>query len=85
MDDQKTEKKGTGGRTPVSEEHKKEVHRRTNVKWDRANMRSLTCRMRTEEANIFKAFCAENNTTPGRVLKDYVLSIIKEYSGEGSN
>ena len=59
----------------VSEEHKKEVHKRNNVKWDRENMRSLTCRLRREQADVFKAYCAENNTTPGRLLKEYVLGI----------
>lgn len=64
----------------VSEEHKKEVHKRNNVKWDRENMRSLTCRLRREQADVFKAYCAENNTTPGRLLKEYVLGIIDVYT-----
>ncbi|MBR4225015.1 MAG: hypothetical protein IKR73_09410 [Oscillospiraceae bacterium] len=64
-----------------TEEHKKMVHHQANVKWDRTNMRSLTCRLRTEEANIFKAWCAENGTTPGTVLKEYVLGIIEGYNG----
>ena len=65
-------------RNKVSEEHKKEVHHRNNVKWDRENMRSLTCRMRREEADIFKDWCAKRNTTPGRVLKEFVLEVISE-------
>ncbi|MBQ5311996.1 MAG: hypothetical protein ILP19_08165 [Oscillospiraceae bacterium] len=66
-------------RAKVSEAHKKAVHHRNNVKWDRENMRSLTCRLRTDQADIFKQYCAENNTTPGRILKEYVLGIIGEY------
>ena len=69
-------------RKRVSEEHKKEVHHRNNVKWDRENMRSLTCRMRKEEADIFKDWCAQHNTTPGRVLKEFVLEIIDGELGE---
>ncbi|MCR5807370.1 MAG: hypothetical protein K6G68_10120 [Oscillospiraceae bacterium] len=65
-------------RKKVSEEHKKEVHHRNNVKWDRENMRSLTCRMRREEADTFKDWCAKRNTTPGRVLKEFVLEVIGE-------
>ncbi|MBQ5316570.1 MAG: hypothetical protein J6I96_03345 [Oscillospiraceae bacterium] len=66
-------------RKAVSEEHKKEVHKRNNVKWDRANMRSLSCRVRTEQSDLFKQYCAEHGTTPGRLLKDYVLDILEEY------
>ena len=72
-------------RKTVSEEHKKEVHKRNNVKWDRENMRSLSCRVRTEQADIFKQYCAENNTTPGRIIKDYVLSLIDEYTKKDSS
>ncbi len=66
----------------VSEEHKKEVHRRSNVKWDREHMRSISCRVRTEQADLFKKYCAENNTTPGRVVKDFVLGVIEKYEAE---
>ena len=72
-------------RKTVSEEHKKEVHKRNNVKWDRENMRSLSCRVRTEQADIFKQYCADNNTTPGRIIKDYVLSLIDEYTKKDSS
>ena len=48
-------------------------------KWDRINMRSLSCRMRTEEAEIFKKYCAEINTTPGGYLKKIVLQCVEEY------
>ena len=51
-------------------------------KWDRANMRSLSCRLRTEEANLFKEFCAANNTTPGGYLKKVVLDCIENYQNE---
>ncbi|MBQ7990549.1 MAG: hypothetical protein IJ251_05830 [Oscillospiraceae bacterium] len=63
-------------RKRVSEAQKKEVHRRNNVKWDRENMRSLTCRIKAEDAAVFKEYCAAAGTTPGRVLKDYVMGII---------
>ncbi len=72
-------------RKTVSEEHKKEVHKRNNVKWDRENMRSLSCRVRTEQADIFKQYCAEYNTTPGRIIKDFVLSLIDEYTKKDSS
>lgn len=47
--------------------------------WDRENIRSLTCRVRTEEAELFKEFCASKNTTVGKFLKDYVRKCNYEY------
>ena len=54
------------------------AHKRNNVKWDRENMRSLSCRVRKEQSDAFKAWCSANNTTPGKILKEFVLEIINE-------
>ncbi len=62
----------------VSENQKK-----ASRKWDRENMRSLTCRLRTEEAEKFRQFCSENETTPGRYLKNIVLECIGEKPDQG--
>ena len=50
-----------------------------NRKWDKDNMRSVSCRLRTDEAESFKKWCGINNTTPGAMLKNYVYKCIEEY------
>lgn len=50
--------------------------------WDRENMRTLSCRVRTDEAEIFKQYCAAHNTTAGNLIKKYVVNCIIEYGEE---
>ena len=50
----------------------KESHRARNLKWDRENMRTLSCRVRTEQAEVFKQYCTAHGTTAGELLKKYV-------------
>ena len=59
-----------------------EKQKQYSRKWDRENMRSVSCRLRTEEAELFKAYCAANNTTPGAVLKNFIKDKLAEYSAE---
>ena len=56
-----------------------EAQKKSSRRWDRIHMRSLSCRLRTEDADLFRQHCTENNTTPGTLLKQYVNSIIEEY------
>lgn len=60
----------------------KEAHKARNLKWDRENMRTLSCRVRTEQAEIFKQYCAAHETTAGELLKKYVGKCIYEYGEE---
>ena len=48
----------------------KESHRARNLKWDRENMRTLSCRVRTEQAEVFKQYCTAHGTTAGELLKN---------------
>lgn len=48
-------------------------------KWDKENMRSVSCRLRTEETEDFKKWCELKQTTPGAVLKNYVKQCLDEY------
>lgn len=59
-----------------------EKQKQYSRKWDRENMRSVSCRLRTEEAELFKAYCAAHNTTPGAVLKNFVKGKLEEFSAE---
>jgi hypothetical protein len=52
-----------GGKMPVSESR-----RRANNKWDAANMTTLGCRMRRDDAEKFKGACYSAGTTPNAVF-----------------
>ena len=43
-----------------------------NREWDRENMRTLSCRVRTKDYEIFKLYCKLNKTTPGKMIKSFV-------------
>ena len=50
----------------------------SNRKWDKENMRSISCRLRTEDAERFKKYCSDNSTTPAQFLKQYILKTLDE-------
>ncbi|MBD5444279.1 MAG: hypothetical protein HDR29_01880 [Lachnospiraceae bacterium] len=62
---------------PVSEKQKLWAKQ-----WDKENMRSLTCRVRAKDAEIFKQYCKAHGTTAGELLKKYVGKCIYEYGEE---
>ncbi len=45
-------------------------------------MRTLSCRVRTEQAEVFKQYCTAHGTTAGELLKKYVGKCIYEYGEE---
>ena len=57
---------------PISESKNK-----ANRAWDRDNMHTVSCRVRTEDAIEFSEYCKENNTKPGAILKDFVYGKIR--------
>ena len=56
-----------------------EKRKLSNRKWDKENMRSISCRLRTEDAERFKKYCSDNGTTPAQFLKQYILKTLDEY------
>lgn len=56
------------------------LHSLQCLKWDKENMISLSCRVRSYEALLFKEYCAAKGTTPYKVLKNCVLNCIDEYT-----
>lgn len=50
--------------------------------WDRENMHTLSCRVRTYDAEAFKDYCTSRHTTPGNLLKEYVFKCIETYNKE---
>lgn len=61
------------------------VHKSRSLKWDKENMRAFSCRVRNYEALIFKEYCAANNTTPYKVLKNHIMQCIEEYNIKSKN
>lgn len=56
-----------------------EKRKASNQKWDLENMRSVSCRLRREDAELFKQYCEEHNTTPGAYLKNHIHSVLEKY------
>lgn len=50
--------------------------RAANNKWDADNMTIVACKIKKTDAEDFKAYAAENGTTPNALLKDYVYKCI---------
>lgn len=52
---------------PISESKKK-----ANMKWDSANMATLACKVKKDQAERFKAYCAGIGETANSLLQSYV-------------
>ena len=55
-----------------------ESRKKANAKWDAENMTTLGCRVKKDQAERVKAYCAEIGKTSNAVLRDYVLDCIEE-------
>ena len=59
---------------PVSEKQKQYAR-----KWDKDNMRTIATRVRTEEAEDFKAWCAMRGVSATSEVKRFVMSELEKY------
>lgn len=55
-----------------------DAQKRASAKYQRENIASLACRVKKEQAEQFKTYCAEIGKTSNAVLRDYVLDCIGE-------
>ena len=55
-----------------------ESRKKANAKWDAETMATLGCRVKREQAEKFKAYCADKGKTSNAVLREYVLDCIDE-------
>lgn len=53
-----------------------ESKKKANMKWDSANMSTLACKVKKEQAEQFKAYCAGVGETVNAVLQNYVAGCI---------
>ena len=55
-----------------------DAQRKAAAKYQKENIASLACRVKKEQAEKFKAYCAEQGKTSNAVLLEYVLSCIAD-------
>ena len=56
-----------------------EAQKRASDKYNKEHMITLGCKVRREEAAIFKDYSAAQNKTTNAILKEYVLECISKY------
>lgn len=59
-----------------------DAKKKANAKWDSENMATLACKVKRDQADKFKAYCAGVGKTSNSVLRECVLSCIGEAMGE---
>ena len=59
-----------------------EAQKKASAKYQKENIASLACRVKKEQAEKFKAYCAEQGKTSNAVLREYVLDCIKDEENE---
>lgn len=52
--------------------------RASNNKWDKENMKLVTCKIRKEDAEAFKQYAEDNNTNPNALLRNYIYSCLRK-------
>lgn len=57
---------------------KTEAQRRASAKWDAAHTAYISCRLRKEIADEFRARAKERGTTPNALIRGWVLDYIAE-------
>jgi NRPS condensation-like uncharacterized protein len=55
-----------------------DAQKKASQKWDKENMSVIGCKVKKEEAERFKAYCAEQGKTSNAVLREYVFECIGE-------
>lgn len=50
----------------------------SNAAWDKKNMATIACRLRSEEAEAFKKYAQERGKSPHALLKEFVFECIAE-------
>ena len=59
-----------------------DAQKKASAKYQKENIASLACRVKKEQAEKFKEYCAEQGKTSNSVLREYVLYCIKESDTE---
>ena len=55
-----------------------DAQRLSAEKWDANNMKTIGCKIKKEDAELFQQYCEKQGKTVNAVLKDYILQCIEE-------
>lgn len=53
-----------------------EKKKASNARWDKENMANVSCKIKKEDAEAFRAYAAAQGKTAHALLKEYILSCI---------
>jgi hypothetical protein len=56
--------------------------RASNNKWDKENMKIVACKIKKEDAEAFKRYAEDNNTTSNALLRNFVYKCINKAETE---
>lgn len=59
--------------------------RASNNKWDKENMKLVACKIKKEDAEAFKQYAEDNNTTSNALLRNYIFKCIGKSESEPNN
>lgn len=59
-----------------------EAQKRADKKWQRDNIKTAACRLRTSEYDAFKKYAEDHGKTISGMLLEYVRRCISESSGD---
>lgn len=59
-----------------------EAQKRAADKYNREHMSTLGCKVTKEQAQAFKEYCQNKDSTTNKMLRDYVLNCIAETETE---
>lgn len=62
-----------------------EAKKKANQKWDSANMATMACKVKREQAEQFRAYCTNRGETVNAVLQGFVSSCINGTASEARN
>ena len=62
-----------------------EAKKKANQKWDSANMATMACKVKREQAEQFRAYCTNKGETVNAVLQGFVSSCISGTASEAQN
>lgn len=62
-----------------------EAKKKANQKWDSANMATMACKVKREQAEQFRAYCTNRGETVNAVLQGFVSSCINGTASEAQN
>ena len=67
---------GTPTEEAIAEMPTSDARKRANAKWDGANMRTVSCKIKREYADEFAAYCEQHSMSPSTAIRNYVLACI---------